>query len=193
MKKKNLKSNNVKVMIVLFLGILGVGLIIFGIIYACKHLNEGNVISSGDLNIKYTGNASAIDAITLPVPNVSVNLTTLPKTTGTLTEINFATFKTLFQTNKKSLLVLEKTGCEYCEDFEPKFISALESNSATAYKINISNFTSTELSNLYDYVDFNGTPTTYVINNGSATHSYSGDADTDTISAFIDYFYTRSN
>src|SRR5574344_1747309 len=193
MKNKKINKNNLKFIIVMILIVIALGLIVYGVIYASKHIKEGNVLSSGELNIKYSGNASAIDAITLPIPSLEVNLTTLPKTTGTLTEINFATFKTLFQTNKKSILILEKTGCEYCEDFEPKFISALESNNATAYKINISNFSSSELSNLYDYVDFNGTPTTYIINNGKAIHSYSGDADSDTISAFIEYFYTRTN
>ena len=62
-----------------------------------------------------------------------------------------------------------------------------------AYKINISDLTNDELSELYNYIDFNGTPTTYIISNGKAIHTYTGTADQDTLSSFIDYFYIRNN
>lgn len=192
MKKIKL-SKKTRFYTVLGLGIITILLIIIGVIYALKNNKSGSVISTGDLPVKFTASANQVDSITLPIPDVEVSLTTLPKTTGTLTTIDFATLKKLFQTSKKSILTLEKTDCSYCEDFEPKFINSLEYYNVTAYKINISDLTNDELSELYNYIDFNGTPTTYIIENGASTHSYTGDADQDTLSSFIDYFYIRNN
>jgi thiol-disulfide isomerase/thioredoxin len=190
---KKLNKKNIQSIIIIGLFVVMAGLITFGVIYTVRHYHDGEVLNSGDLPVKFTGDAASVDSIELPNPNLKITLDTLPDTDGTLTEINFKTMTKLFQTSKTSILVLEKTGCTYCEDFEPNFISALENYKLTAYKINISNFTTDELSELYNYLDFNGTPTTYIIRNGVAVHSYAGDADTDTISAFIDYFYIRCN
>ena len=192
MKKIKL-SKNTRFYTIIGLGAIALVLVIVGVTYALKNNNNDYVISSGDLPVTFTGSASNVDGITLPDPNVTVSTDTLPKTTGTLTTINFSTFKKLFQTSKKSILALEKTDCSYCEDYEPKFIAALEDLEVTAYKINLSDLTNDELSELYNYLDFNGTPTTYIIENGKAIHSYSGTADQDTLSSFIDYFYIRNN
>ena len=186
-------NKNVRFYIIITLTAITVILTTFGIFYALKNNHKGYVISSGDLPVKFTADASQVDSITLPTPITKVDTDTLPKTTGTLTSIDFKTFKLLFQTSKKSILTLEKDNCSYCEDFEPKFINALEYFKVTAYKINISSLTEDELSEIYNYIDFTGTPTTYIISNGKANHSYTGTADQDTLSSFIDYFYVRNN
>lgn len=175
------------------LGIIGIILICFGAYYAIKHRNDGDTIGQGKIDIKFTNDPTSIDAVKQPNPNVKVTLTTSPDTKGYLTEINLSTFKKLFETSNKSLLVLEKDDCEYCKDFEPKYIEALKENSAYSYKINISKLSAKEVSELYQYIDFTGTPTTYVIENGYATHTYTGTTDKETISAFIEYFYVRNN
>jgi thiol-disulfide isomerase/thioredoxin len=187
-----MKKINVKY-IVITLFVIMVALIGYGVYYTVKHYNDGNIVKTGNLDVQFTADASQVDGLDLPNPNIKITLDTLPATTGTLTEIDFKTMTKLFATSQASILALEKTGCSYCEDFEPKFISALEDANVTAYKINISNFTSDELSKLYNYLDFNGTPTTYVIKNGVAVHSYTGTADKETLGAFIDYFYIRNN
>ena len=186
-------NKNTRLYIIIALLSVTVILTVFGTVYALKNNHKGYVISSGDLPVKFTADASQVDSITLPTPTVTVNLDTLPKTNGTLTDIDFKTFKLLFQTSKRSILTLEKDGCSYCQDFEPKFINALDYFKATAYKINISNLSEDELSEIYNYIDFTGTPTTYIISNGKAIHTYTGTADQDTLSSFIDYFYIRNN
>ena len=50
-----------------------------------------------------------------------------------------------------------------------------------------------ELNEMFNYIDFAGTPTTYVIEKGNAKHSLSGLVDSESLKAFIDYFYIRSN
>jgi thioredoxin-related protein len=193
MKRIKKLNNKTKFYIVVTLILLCLTLTIFGTIYALKHNHEGYVISTGDLPVKYTASSNQVDNITLPTPNITVTTDKLPNQTGTLTEVDLATFKKLFQSSTKSIVTLEKDGCSYCEDFEPKFVDALEYFSIKAYKINISKLSNDELSELYNYVDFTGTPTTYIVNNGNAVHSYTGTADVDTLAAFIEYFYVRSN
>ena len=175
------------------IGIVGIVLIIYGVYYAFKHKDDGDTIGKGSINVQFTNDPSAIDAITQPTPDVKVTLTTSPETTGYLTEINLSTLKKLFETSNKSLLILVKDDCEYCKDFEPKYLEALKENSAYSYKINVSKLSGKDMSELYKYIDFTGTPTTYVIENGKATHTYTGRTDKDTISAFIEYFYVRNN
>lgn len=186
-------NKNTRFYIIIALTILVAILTIYGVCYALKNNHKGYVISSGDLPVKFTADASQVDNITLPTPNISITKETLPKTTSTLTEINYDAFKSLFQTSKKSILTLEKDGCSYCEDFEPKFINALDYFNITAYKLNLSDLSSDELSDIYNYIDYTGTPTTYIISKGNAIHSYTGTADQDTLSSFIDYFYIRNN
>ena len=172
--------------------IIAISLLIYGIYFAIKHKNDGEVLGSGKINVNYSA-GDQLDVLTQPSPKENIVLKTLPDTNGTLTEINFNTLKKLFQTTKKSILTVEKDDCSYCESFEPKFIEALDDNGVTAYKINISKLNTNELTNLYNYVNFEGTPTTYIIENGKVSHSFKGNTDKETISAFVEYFYVRSN
>ena len=187
-----MKKDNVRVIIIIVLTLTIISFIGYAIFYTIKHKDDGEVLSSGKIQVQFNANG-ALDILTLPNPLENVTSKTLPETKGTLTEIDFKTLKKLFQTTKKSILALEKDDCEFCADFEPKFIEALEENNATAYKINISKISNDDLINIYNYIDFNGTPTTYIIENGKATHSFSGTSDKETLSAFIEYFYIRSN
>lgn len=179
-------------MILIIFAIISVCLLGYGIFYTIKHKDDGEILTEGKIKINYSANG-ALDVVTQPTPNENITLKTLPETTGNLTEINLNTLKKLFQTTKKSILTLEKNGCSYCTEFEPKFIEALEENNATAYKINISNLSNDELTKLRNYVDYTGTPTTYIIENGKVSHSFTGTTDKDTISSFIEYFYVRTN
>ena len=117
--------------------VIAISLLVYGIYFAIKHKNDGEVIGSGKIKINYSANGQ-VDVLTQPSPNENIVLNTLPDTTNTITKIDFKTLKKLFQTTKKSILTIEKDDCSYCISFEPKFTEALEDNGATAYKINIS-------------------------------------------------------
>lgn len=178
---------------IIFLGVLLVIIVCFGAFYAFKHKDDGAVLKKGSLDAHYYGSKESIDSVPQPTPNVKVNLTTSPNTKGTITEINYDTFKKLFQTSNKSILILVKDGCSFCEDFEPKVTKALKDNNAFAYKINLTKLSTDEIKDIHNYVGYDGTPMTYIIQNGKATHSFSGTTEEETISAFIEYFYVRNN
>ena len=182
-----------KLILIIVLIVIGIGLVSYGTYYALTNGKGGEVLREDILNVHYNGNKDQVDALEQPSPNESITLTTSPDTKGFLTEINYETFKQLFKTSNKNILAIEKDDCEYCKDFEPKFKKALEEHSAYAYKLNLSNLTNTEKVDLYKYVDFTGTPTTYVIQNGKATHTFTGTAEQETLSAFIEYFFVRNN
>lgn len=184
------ESKQKKVLIIF--AIISIGLLCYGIYFTIKHKDDGEILKQEKIKINYGANG-LLDVVTQPNPNENIILKTLPETNGTLTEIDFGSLKKLFQTTKKSILIVEKDGCSYCEEFEPIFISALEDNNVTAYKINMSKLNDTDIKKISNYIEFTGTPTTFTIENGKVTHSFSGTTDKDTISSFIEYFYVRNN
>lgn len=180
-----------KSILIIICGVLCIGLFIYASYFAIKHKNDGEVLSTNKVNVSFNASGQ-LDVVTMPNPNQNITLKTLPETTDTLTTINYNTFKKLFMTTKKSILTIEKNNCNYCADYEPKFIEALNENNVKAYKLNISDLSNSELFKIYDFVNFTGTPTTFIIENGKVTHSFSGTTDKETLSAFIEYFYVRN-
>ena len=184
--KEELKSK-----LIIAFSFICVALFVFAAYYAIKHKDDGEVLSTNKVNVSFSA-AGQLDVVTMPNPKQNITLKSLPETTDTLTEINFNTFKKLFMTTKKSILAVEKNNCAYCADYEPKMIEALNENDVKAYKLNISNLSTEELFKIYDFINFTGTPTTFIIENGKVTHSFSGTTDKETLSAFIEYFYVRN-
>lgn len=132
-----------------------------------------------------------IDSLEQPSLNIKVNLDTLPETKDTLTELKFSEFKKLFQTTKRSILLLTREGCSYCASYLPLFKEALENLEIKAYEIDIAHLSDKDYSSLSNYLNYDGTPTTYIIENGSVTHSLSGYVEKEIIVAFLDMFYLR--
>ncbi len=182
---------NNKKYIIIILSIVLVGLIIFCFIYAIKNKNAEDIKKID--NMKYTMQPNQLDSIKLPEVKVEVNSKTLPNTTSTLTDIDVSTLEKLFKTSEKSIVLLVKNDCSYCQEFEPRVKELLEKLKINAYRINISNYSDSDMAKLFDYLNFEGTPTTFVIENGKVNHTLSGVVDNDTFVAFIDYFYFRSN
>ena len=190
---KKIKNNKIdkKYCVVIALLIIIVGLLIFGVVYAISHYNETDKVKLNDAEGKYNLSKDQLDYLDQPTPNLKQTKDTLPKTEDTITEIKVKTVKELFQTSKKSILVIVRDDCTYCQNYEPKLVEALKLYDLTAYKININN--NKDYKDLYEYLDFDGTPTTLIIDGSKVTHSLGGDTDLDTIKAFIDYYYIREN
>ena len=190
---KEINKNNFKTYLVLFLLFVIVILVVYGILYAAKNYNRDEIMTLNNLDAKYTLSSDQLDKVAQPSPNLPLVYDELPKTNSSLEEISMKELKKIFQTNKKSLLLLVKDGCSYCEEIEPKLIEVLKNNNISAYKINISKLSADEIVESYKYIEFDGTPMLYVIDNGIATHTLFGTTDTDTLNAFVDYFYIRNN
>ena len=170
-------------------------LFIFGVlIYGCYYFfnNYDDTTNIVKTEIEYvTSSADRIDKLEQPTPNVKVDLDTLPENDSTILEIDFNNFKKLFRTTKRSILFLDKTGCAACESFKPLLESALDDYNLNAYSIDITKFSEDEIRNTFDYIFFDGTPVTYIIENGKVTHTFNGSTSKEVIKAFLDIYYLR--
>ncbi len=186
-------KKNIKFYVIIVLLLLIIGLTIFGVIYAIKNHNKTDILTIDNMNNKITINSNQLDSISQPITDAPLVYKELPKAKDTITEIDFKTFKKIFQTEGKSILILVKDRCNYCDQFIPTFENTLNYYNIKAYKIDISKISSNASIDMYNYIDYEGTPTTYIINNGKVKHVLSGSVDEDTLKAFIDYFYLRNN
>lgn len=188
-----MKKIDYKLLSIIILGIVLVGFIIYGVYYAINNYNAGQIVSVNENEVKYTLTSNQLDDLEQPKRDEVTKDKNLPDTNDTLTELDFKNFKNLFNTSKKSILILIRTGCSYCEKYEPILKEALDYYNIKAYKINISNIDDLDALKLYDYINFTGTPTTYIIEKGNVTHTITGSTDLDTTKAFIEYFYLNNN
>ncbi|MBR1416665.1 MAG: thioredoxin family protein [Bacilli bacterium] len=168
-------------------------LIIYAIYFAITHHNAEDIMKVDNLDAKYTLSNSQLDSIPQPNVNEEIILDTLPKANNIIENIDMKTIKQLFKTSKKSILVLVKDGCIYCEQYLPILEEVLKEFNMNAYKVNISTLNEEDFDILYDYLDYEGTPTTYIIQNSKVLHTLTGLTDKDTLKSFIDYFYIRNN
>ena len=188
-----MKENKIKLIGISILLVAILGLVVYGVYYAIKNHNRSDIMTLDKIDASYTLSEDQLDTIKQPNVEEAVTLDTLPETTSTIQEVNLKTMEKLFKTSQKSILVLVKDGCSFCEDYLPKLKEALEYYEISAYEINISNLKQNEYNELFNYVDFEGTPTTYVIQNSKVLHTLTGTTDIETIISFIDYFYIRNN
>ena len=168
-------------------------LIVFGIYYASKNYNKGDVKTVDDIPAKYSIKSNQLDKIDQPTVNEKITLDTLPEAKDTIQEIDFKNFKKLFKTSKKSILFLVKDDCSYCKKYLPIVEESLKNMNINAYKININKLAIVDYEELFNYVSFEGTPTTFIIQNSKVLHNLSGDVDKETFESFVDYFYIRNN
>lgn len=170
-------------------------LVIFGIlIYGCYYFfnNYKDTTDVVKTEMEYVeSSADRIDKLEQPLPDVKVTEDDLPKTNGNLTELDFNGFTNLFKTTKRSILFLDKTGCAACETFKPLLTNALKDYNINAYSIDVTEFSEEEIRNMFDYIYFDGTPVTYIIENGKVIHTFNGSTSKEVIKAFIDVYYLR--
>ena len=184
-------QDNIKKIIIIIIGIIILSLFSYGTYYILSAKTRDGDTKANNPNAKYTISSAQLDKLEQPKVNEKVTLDTLPKTSDTLSEIDINTLKKLFQTSKKSIVVVEKDNCPYCNEYEPILIDALKYFKINAYKINLS--TIKNISKVSDYLYYEGTPTTFIIQNSKVLHTLSGAVDESTIKSFIDYFYIRNN
>ena len=125
MKNINLKEIDKRYYLVGFLLLIIVGLFGFCIIYAYNHYNDEDKIEINNLNEMYTLASDQLDFLNQPSPNLKLKYEEFPETSDTLNNIDINLLKKIFQTKGKSIIVVEKNDCSYCQDFEPKIIEAL--------------------------------------------------------------------
>lgn len=190
---KKIKKNDLKIIMIIILLLISIFLIVYGVNFAIKNYNRDDIMTLKNFDAKHTINSNQLDNISMPTPNLKIIYSELPKTSNTIENIDLKTVKKLFQTDKKSILILVKDDCTYCDDLLKNFEEVLKNSNLNAYKINVDELTVNQLNELYNYINFDEAPTTYIINNANVKHSLSGTADKETINAFIDYFYIRNN
>lgn len=181
-----MQNKSLKIGSVVILTLVCMGLLIFMVYYLIDNKDVNKVTTDLKPSISH---ANQIDQVPIKDLNIKVTLDTLPATNDVLTSLDFKEFTNLFKTSKRSILVITKTGCSYCEDFIPKLKSTLSKLGISAYELNKSNLKKNE--NLGDYVVITGTPITLIIENGNIVHSFSGSTDEETIEAFLDLYYLR--
>ena len=190
MKKKDI---NIKLYSIIAMFVIMVGLVIFEVIYAFKNYNRDDIYTVDTKGFQYTLQEGQLDGIEQPKVNVEVKYYILPEAKSTLEYINVDTLKKLFQNEKKSIVVYSDENCGNCARYLPKLEKILEALGYHAYVLDKSKLSADELSELLKYIDFEGTPTTYIIANSKVNHTLTGDVEEDVITSFIDYFYIRNN
>ena len=183
-----------KDLILKVLMVLMIIMILGGCIYLFSQRNNLEQIDYPTIDEESDYGNSLIDQDKQPEPDVNVSDDTkLPSLTDTLTNINYNDFKKLFESTKKSMVVVVKDGCSFCKAFLPTLEDALNSLEQKVYVLNTSNLSIDEKKDLGNYIYIEGTPTTYVIKNGSVTGAIEGNKSEEIIKSWIELFYVRNN
>lgn len=183
-----------KDLILKVLMVLMIIMILGGCIYLFSQRNNLEQIDYPTIDEESDYGNSLINQDKQPEPDVNVSDDTkLPSLTDTLTNINYNDFKKLFESTKKSMVVVVKDGCSFCKAFLPTLEDALNSLVQKIYVLNTSNLSIDEKKDLGNYIYIEGTPTTYVIKNGSVTGAIEGNKSEEIIKSWIELFYVRNN
>ncbi len=86
----------------------------------------------------------------------------------TLQTISYNELKEKINDKESFVLYIHKTGCTYCENYEPTLVKVLNEKRITAYSINTATLTKSEEASLKKKVDLKGTPTLIYINQGKS-------------------------
>lgn len=183
-----------KDLILKVLMVLMIIMILGGCIYLFSQRNNLEQIDYPTIDEESDYGNSLINQDKQPEPDVNVSDDTeLPSLSDTLTNINYNDFKKLFESTKKSMVVVVKDGCSFCKAFLPTLEDALNSLEQKIYVLNTSNLSIDEKKDLGNYIYIEGTPTTYVIKNGSVTGAIEGNKSEEIIKSWIELFYVRNN
>ncbi len=84
----------------------------------------------------------------------------------TLKTIDYKDLKDKITAKESFILYVHKTGCTYCESYEPVLKKALKDKNIEAYSINITSLSAAEEKSLKEKVGLKGTPTLIFIEKG---------------------------
>lgn len=87
---------------------------------------------------------------------------------NSLQEIKYDELKSKIENKENFVLYVSKTGCTYCEEYEPVLIEVLNDNKLQAYKVNLANMSEAEKNSVSKKVGLEGTPTLIYIKQGKA-------------------------
>lgn len=85
-----------------------------------------------------------------------------------LKTIHYNDLKDKITAKESFILYVHKTGCTYCESYEPVLKKALHDKNIEAYSINITSLSAAEEKSLKEKVDLKGTPTLIYIEKGAS-------------------------
>lgn len=85
-----------------------------------------------------------------------------------LQTIGYKDLKEKIENKESFVLYIHKTGCSYCESYEPILTKVLKGNALTAYSINTTSLKQAEEKSLKEKVNLKGTPTLIYIKEGKA-------------------------
>ncbi len=185
---KNKKQIIINILVVVMVLLAGTGI---GFLFAHRNnIAEYDYPTLSEEETDY--GESVVSEDKQPTPNVKVDDSVKQKElTDNITDLTFEEFKNLFKSSNKSLVVIVKDGCGYCARFEPVLEETMEEMELKMYRLNTTTMTTDEKIELADYVYLDGTPTTYVIQNGSVIGALEGSKSKEILSSFIELFYLR--
>ena len=107
---------------------------------------------------------------------------------GKINEITFEKYEKKIENNESFALLIWRTGCSHCEDFEPTLKEVIGKYDLKVYSINISNISETENKKLENKTFVKGTPTLVIFEKGKKKDKLVGNKDEDTV---IEFFKTN--
>ncbi len=111
---------------------------------------------------------------------------------ASLTEINYIDYEGLQNSGEPFLVIIERTGCHYCELYMPIAEEVASTKNISIKYIDIANLSEEEFNNLTNsnsYFKKNqewGTPTTLLLKGSEVIDSISGYVEKDKLETFID-------
>ena len=107
---------------------------------------------------------------------------------GKLTNISFDKYVEKIEKEESFVLLIWRTGCSHCEEFEPKLKEVIGEYNIKVYSMDISEISDSEYEKLKNKTFVTGTPTTVIFEKGKNKDKMVGNR---TKEAIIDFFKTN--
>lgn len=95
-------------------------------------------------------------------------LSACSSSSNSLKSMNYQEFKEKIENKESFVAYVSRTGCSYCESYEPTLLKVLKDYNIVAYKINLANLTSAEEKSVSKKVGLKGTPTLIYLEEGKS-------------------------
>lgn len=89
------------------------------------------------------------------------------------------------ENNESFAMLIWRTGCSHCEDFEPKLNEIIKDYDLEIYSVNVATFTENEYAKLENKTFVTGTPTLVVFEKGKYKTKLIGDKDKEQVISFL--------
>ena len=100
-------------------------------------------------------------------------------------ELSYTEYSEKLKNNESFAMLIWRTGCSHCEDFEPKLNRVIKDNDLEIYSINTSELDDSEYAKLENKTFVTGTPTLVIFENGKYKTKLVGDKDEDELINFL--------